>query len=286
MNEWSTSLTQIYRDENTFVAVFEALQTFLQDDRYIDPLVSSGINFSPQGVTFSINWVGDTQVFEQNILSPLRNILSQALTSSEADPTQLTSTTEVRVATYYTFCETYFMNIDHASMYAKSLAIGDNDPPNQDAIRSHARFIISKALGFTSPWRCHWILMGGPGSAVNGHDVTRSSYGGYNSLWYVEFSVKTDENAQSGIQFIVDLQASLTTLQPSLGTRGYHNWIDSELTPEEAWKLYYAKEAFEELVQTKAKWDPKNVFSNPQSIPLKLPPPSKSQTWKRVPFIT
>ncbi len=62
--------------------------------------------------------------------------------------------------------------------------------------------------------------------------------------------------------------------------RQYPNWIDPELTPEQAWKLNYVNEPYGDLVQTKAKRDPKNVFPNPQSNPWKLPPPSEWIYWR------
>lgn len=57
-------------------------------------------------------------------------------------------------------------------------------------------------------------------------------------------------------------------LNDALGARygGYLNYVDPELSVEEAHKTYYSPSTYERLVQIKRRVDPEDVFSNPQSV--------------------
>ncbi|KAG8895825.1 hypothetical protein FRC00_006856 [Tulasnella sp. 408] len=68
---------------------------------------------------------------------------------------------------------------------------------------------------------------------------------------------------QGGIDFLNGLVSSLVA-NP---TGAYPNYIDPTLTADQWHSLYFAGN-FQRLTQVKKAWDPNNVFSFPQSIPL------------------
>ncbi|KAH6855841.1 hypothetical protein B0I37DRAFT_322584 [Chaetomium sp. MPI-CAGE-AT-0009] len=68
-----------------------------------------------------------------------------------------------------------------------------------------------------------------------------------------------------GIAFMNGLREAITR-GLDVPTGAYPNLLDTSLTREEAHALYYGEEVLERLRRVKAAYDPKNVFSNPQSI--------------------
>lgn len=74
----------------------------------------------------------------------------------------------------------------------------------------------------------------------------------------------------AGIDMVNDLDAQVTGV---LGAGGggygaYQGYVDTELSAEQAGRLYYSDVLFEKLKVLKMEIDPGNLFSNPQSIPV------------------
>lgn len=46
----------------------------------------------------------------------------------------------------------------------------------------------------------------------------------------------------------------------------YANYVDPELSAEEAHRAYFSADTYQRLVKIKKEVDPRNVFSNPQSV--------------------
>lgn len=66
--------------------------------------------------------------------------------------------------------------------------------------------------------------------------------------------------------FVDGLNTALTKAQPDGDFLAYPNYLDPELTPDEAATLYYGSATYSKLVKIKRDVDPKAVFWNPQAI--------------------
>lgn len=53
---------------------------------------------------------------------------------------------------------------------------------------------------------------------------------------------------------------------PDVKFAAYANYVDSELSREEAHRVYFEKGRYERLVRVKGVVDPRGVFENPQSV--------------------
>jgi hypothetical protein len=66
--------------------------------------------------------------------------------------------------------------------------------------------------------------------------------------------------------FVNGLNTAITDAQHHGDFFGYPNYLDPELTPTEAHRLYYGVETYGKLLGLKKTFDPKAVFWNPQAI--------------------
>jgi hypothetical protein len=66
--------------------------------------------------------------------------------------------------------------------------------------------------------------------------------------------------------FVTGLNTALTNAQPDGDFLAYPNYLDPELTPVEAARLYYGSTTYNKLVNLKKALDPKAVFWNPHAI--------------------
>jgi hypothetical protein len=62
------------------------------------------------------------------------------------------------------------------------------------------------------------------------------------------------------------LNTALTEAQPDGEFLAYPNYLDPDLTPKEAARLYYGAATYGKLAGIKKVVDPKAVFWNPQAI--------------------
>lgn len=72
----------------------------------------------------------------------------------------------------------------------------------------------------------------------------------------------------SGIKLVEELNSQVTDVLGNGGYGAYQAYVDSELSAEEAGQLYYGDALFTKLKALKGELDPRNVFSNPQTIPV------------------
>lgn len=94
-----------------------------------------------------------------------------------------------------------------------------------------------------------------------------------NATWVMENSGYPEDTSEPfpalrGIQLVDDLNAQVTDVLGQGGYGAYQGYVDSELSAEEAGKQYYGDAIFAKLKVLKAKLDSRNVFSNPQTIPV------------------
>lgn len=87
----------------------------------------------------------------------------------------------------------------------------------------------------------------------------------YNMQYYISWTEQRQED--SALAWINGLQQRLSPLIPN---NAYVNYVDADL---DDWADGYYTGALQRLQQIKAKYDPENYFSFPQSIPMPLSTP-------------
>ncbi|KAG4414239.1 hypothetical protein IFR04_012611 [Cadophora malorum] len=158
----------------------------------------------------------------------------------------------------------------HQTFYTKSTLTREAKPLTEAALRSFFTFVVNKGLSATNPWSTLINLYGGKDSQVNAPSPGSSAYPHRDSLWVIQNNggtVNTLPPFSSEIKtFINELHDSITSAQPDGDFLAYLNYVDSELTPKDAARLYYGAATYNKLVQIKKAVDPKAVFWNPQAI--------------------
>ncbi|XXH01089.1 hypothetical protein Hte_007440 [Hypoxylon texense] len=110
-------------------------------------------------------------------------------------------------------------------------------------------------------------LWGGTDSQINTKDVNFSAFPHRDVCWVAQMYGYVGLDQQMPpccVDYIDRLAGSITKYLPRKAA--YLNYTDPSLTRQEAHKQYYGKDLYKILSELKQKWDPDNVFSNPQSI--------------------
>jgi hypothetical protein len=165
---------------------------------------------------------------------------------------------------------------DHDTFYAKSVVSKEEHPLTPATIKSFWSYIIDNQG--KGPFFSIINLYGGPGSAINEISSDESAYSDRESLWVFQNYGHTGTGLPPFDPAIIDLidgmNNATTALQPDGDFGVYLNYVDPDLTPQEAAELYYGSETYNKLLKIKAEIDPDFVFWNPQAIGLTpvLPP--------------
>jgi len=123
------------------------------------------------------------------------------------------------------------------------------------------------ANNITRDWYCIIDIHGGPTSAITQVDHDSTSYPHRNALWKFELYDRVANNVAypaGGQKF---LNGWVDTVQDTYpGTLGmYINYADPELNATQAHNQYWLGN-YEKLTDIKKKYDPNEVFMNPQSV--------------------
>jgi FAD/FMN-containing dehydrogenase len=110
-------------------------------------------------------------------------------------------------------------------------------------------------------------LWGGAGSAINTKSADFSAFAHHDAFWVVQnygLVANNETFPQKGIKFISGLNSAVVQGLPSWSA--YSNYADPTLSRDDAHRLYYGDDVYGKLQKIKTNLDPKNLFSNPQSI--------------------
>lgn len=131
-------------------------------------------------------------------------------------------------------------------------------------------WFATNALGEEAyPWWMQMDVHGDPNSFISQSSAS-SSYAHRDKLWLFQFSASpfngTSSDFDGPIAFVKGLMGSLTDHMVKGDEWGrYANYIDSELDRDEALEQYFA-ESLGRLKEVKARFDPDELFYNPQSV--------------------
>ena len=94
-----------------------------------------------------------------------------------------------------------------------------------------------------------------------------SAYSNRGALWVVQHYADTPSPEAGGATRAIEFVNGLNhALGAGSSYRGYLNYVDPELSAEQAHEIYYSREVYERLVGIKKVVDPEEVFWNPQAI--------------------
>ncbi|KAL1858307.1 hypothetical protein Daus18300_009925 [Diaporthe australafricana] len=164
---------------------------------------------------------------------------------------------------------------DHDTFYTKSITIPAPGLPDQ-AFRNLVVWAQAHAAGRgpAVPWYATLSLQGGHDNQIFLDSKSGgSAFWRRDTTWVMENSGFTDGPDQAfpvpaGIDMVNDLNAQVTGALGAGGYGAYQGYVDTELSAEQAGRLYYGDVLFERLKVLKKGIDPGNLFSNPQSIPV------------------
>lgn len=121
------------------------------------------------------------------------------------------------------------------------------------------------------PW---WLLIdvhGDVNSAIAQVPMDATSYVHRDKLWLFQFAgtLQPGDNAETSIRFINDFMDTIVDHTPESDWGRYANYIDSELTRDQAQHQYWGRH-LPRLQTIKAKVDKGDVFYSPQSVEPKV----------------
>ena len=143
-------------------------------------------------------------------------------------------------------------------------------PLTTAALTSYFDYIIQYGVNAPNPWYSIINLYGGPDSQINGPAPSSSAYSARTALWVLQHYGYTANTGSpyppASLDFVTGLNTAITSAMPDTDFPAYLNYVDPSLTAEQAHDLYYSPETYDRLLGIKKVVDPRNVFSNPQSV--------------------
>ncbi|KAK2616563.1 hypothetical protein QQS21_000606 [Conoideocrella luteorostrata] len=144
--------------------------------------------------------------------------------------------------------------------YSKSLALRQQDALSHDTINK-----LFNYTGSTDPGTLIWtIIFDSEGGAINKVPVDSTAYPHRDKLLMYQSYVVGLPLTDKTKKFAEGIHDIIQQGSPNANTR-YAGYVDPELGRSEAQQTYWG-DRLPKLRQVKAKWDPKSVFYNPQSV--------------------
>ncbi|POS72226.1 glucooligosaccharide oxidase [Diaporthe helianthi] len=169
----------------------------------------------------------------------------------------------------------YVPTPDHDTFYTKSLTVPAPGLP-ETAIRNLVAWGQAHQQGKNPAvaWYFTLSLQGGVDNQIFLDSKSGdSAFWRRDTTWVMELSGFPDGAdlafpVPAGIDLVNDLDRQVTGVLGAGNYGAYQGYVDTELSAEQAGRLYYGDVLFEKLKGLKKKIDPGNLFSNPQSIPV------------------
>lgn len=144
--------------------------------------------------------------------------------------------------------------------YSKSLAFREEDTLDDDSIDALFDYIDSADIG-TLLWFIIWDSTGG----VINQPSTTSSYPHRDKLFfYQSYAVGIPDVSDTTRKFLEGVHKKMQQGAPGAKS-AYAGYVDPAFSREEGQQLYWG-DKLPELRKVKKRWDPKDVFHNPQSV--------------------
>jgi hypothetical protein len=249
----------------TSAAVFKHIQDFAQNSSVVGPNLGFGMYMDRQTFSLTGTYFGTLEDFSNNIAPELLRTLPTPLSSRVQAVDWLQSL--VLLGGLGSLTEPVHGYNAHDNFYAKSVTVPE--PLSDAALTAYFDYIISQGASAPTSWFSIINLYGGPGSQINAKDSNFAAYSDRNALWVAQHYGFTDLGVvfpASETTFVDGLNTAMTSQMPGVEFGAYLNYVDPNLSRDEAHALYYSSDVYNRLKTIKAVVDPGNVFFNPQSI--------------------
>ncbi|TGO33430.1 hypothetical protein BHYA_0247g00200 [Botrytis hyacinthi] len=157
----------------------------------------------------------------------------------------------------------------HDTFYVKSLVTKNEKPLTPEAVFAFFSYILSHQ----SPEIPHFSIInlyGAPGSAIDSGELSSSSHADMDALWVFQNYGYTPTHLPPWDNRITEVIEGMTNAvldaQPKGNFSGYVNYVDPDLSAEEAAESYYGNATYDRLLGIKTEVDSGFVFWNPQAI--------------------
>ncbi|TGO13015.1 hypothetical protein BTUL_0078g00240 [Botrytis tulipae] len=157
----------------------------------------------------------------------------------------------------------------HDTFYAKSVVTKNAEPLTSAQLTSYFTYILNQGRSAPSPWYTIIDLYGGADSQINVPSSDSSAYSDRDAHWVFQnfgFTSNSLPPYDDAITPFVDSLNSALSAGASSDFGVYLNYVDPELSANDAAMLGYGQTAYNKLLAIKQTIDPNEVFWNPQSI--------------------
>ncbi|KAI1135475.1 putative glucooligosaccharide oxidase [Hypoxylon sp. FL0543] len=245
------------------VRAFQYVQDLTRDVFLVDQFLGLNLTLASDYFAIEGTYLGSREFFKAGFFSELVEGLPEEATVQMKELDWLSTLKLFNQGQAIGTSGTY---TEHSSFFAKSVVVPDPGF-TKEALTSFFAYLLVKGARAPISYFILVDLYGGPGSQINNKDLSFSAFAHRDALWVAQLYGYVDDDKEfpaEGVDFVNGLANSMTQYLPRYGA--YSNYTDPGLTKEEAHKLYYGEELTKTLKDLKKKWDPDNIFQNPQSI--------------------
>ncbi|KAI0381102.1 putative glucooligosaccharide oxidase [Hypomontagnella monticulosa] len=241
-----------------------SIQNFTHNANVVDRNLGFAVRFGPNYIALEGTYLGDIRHLETTIVPAMLTGIPE--TPNNTNIQEVNWLTSLKMLNQNQEIEIPGEYDGHSNFFAKSIVIPEPGF-TVEAMRSFFTYLLS--IGDSRPvdYFILFDLYGGPDSQVSNKDINYSAFAHRDALWVVQiygYANNDQDFPWQGLDFINGLANSITAYLPRYGA--YSNYTDPSLTRAQAHRLYYGDTLYAKLKDLKSKWDPDNVFANPQSI--------------------
>jgi FAD/FMN-containing dehydrogenase len=202
------------------------------------------------------------------------------------DGVEFEPTTETEHNAFVCFRSVISENTLTKRQYVKSIVVPESKPLSKETLKAYFQFMKDAQIeegqvrhhnrsnnpscSLVEAYFAQVNLYGGHDSQINAKSNSLSSYAHRDSLWVFQHYGHTKSHepplSDSTVHFISALDATITDADEEGKYGAYLNYVDPELSREEAGRKYYGEEVLKNLERIKTDVDPDEVFWHPLSI--------------------
>ncbi|KAI2627552.1 putative glucooligosaccharide oxidase [Hypoxylon sp. NC1633] len=259
---WRVDINDVAGHVGSAVKTFQHIQLVTHNRAVVDRRLGLIVSLASDHFVVSGTYLGSRDEFETKFKPALLKGFSANASMNVQQEDWLTS---LKLLNQGRDIEVPFDHSAHNNFFTKSIVVREPGLSKEGL----ARFFLLLYYGKPAPVS-YFILIdlyGGADSQISTKDIDFSAFAHRDALWVVQLCgyVSNDEVFPAeGLDFINGLANAMTKDLPKYGA--YSNYTDPSLTRQEAHTLYHGEELTRRLEKIKQKWDPNNVFANPQSI--------------------